>query len=144
MHRQFRFLPHRGSCPKMRATNTSGRRTIPECGTSGISRAIASGGMRMPHVTTDDGVKLYCEETGTGTPIIFVHEFAGDHRSWEPQVRCFSRQYRCITFNARGFPPSEVPEDAAKYSQDRATDDIADVLRHLGIAKAHVVGMSMG
>jgi pimeloyl-ACP methyl ester carboxylesterase len=98
----------------------------------------------MPHATTSDGVKLCFEATGSGTPIIFVHEFAGDLRSWEPQVRFFSRQYRCITYNARGYPPSDVPENPAQYSQDRATDDIADVARHLGIAKAHVVGLSMG
>ena len=65
----------------------------------------------MPHLSTDDGVRLYYEEAGSGTPIVFVHEFAGDHRSWEPQVRYFSRRYRCIAFNARGWPPSEVPRE---------------------------------
>ncbi len=98
----------------------------------------------MPHATTDDGVKLYYEEAGEGTPVIFVHEFAGDFRSWEPQVRFFSRRYRCIAYNARGYPPSEVPEDAAMYTQDRARDDIKSVMDHLGIDKAHVVGLSMG
>lgn len=98
----------------------------------------------MPHVTTDDGVKLYYEEAGTGAPIIFVHEFAGDHRSWEPQVRHFSRSYRCITYNARGYPPSDVPRDGERYSQDRARDDIRAVLDGLKIDKAHVVGLSMG
>lgn len=98
----------------------------------------------MPTITTTDGVKLYYEEAGTGTPVVFVHEFAGDHRSWEPQVRHFSRMYRCITFNARGYPPSDVPDDVSAYSQDRARDDVRDVLDGLGIAKAHVVGLSMG
>ncbi len=55
----------------------------------------------MPHVTTTDGVELYYEETGSGTPIIFVHEFGGDYRHWEPQMRFFSRSHRCIAFNAR-------------------------------------------
>src|SRR5947207_2117753 len=55
----------------------------------------------MPTVTTDDGVRLHYEETGRGTPLIFVHEFGGDLRSWEPQVRHFSRFYRCIRYNAR-------------------------------------------
>lgn len=91
-----------------------------------------------------NGVRLYAEETGTGTPIVFVHEFAGDHRSWEPQVRFLSRRYRCITFNARGYPPSEVPEDADQYSAGHAVDDIASVMRHFGIDKAHIVGLSMG
>jgi len=95
-------------------------------------------------LTADDGVSLHYEETGSGTPIVFVHEFAGDHRSWEPQVRHFSRRYRCIAYSARGYPPSEVPEDVERYSQARARDDIRCVLDALGIQRAHVVGLSMG
>lgn len=98
----------------------------------------------MPHAMTDDGVRLYYEETGSGTPVIFVHEYAGDHRSWEPQMRHFGQRYRAITFATRGFPPSDVPEDPARYSQVRATDDIRAVLDHLKIDQAHVVGLSMG
>ena len=98
----------------------------------------------MPHATADDGVRLYYEETGSGTPVIFVHEYAGDHRAWEPQMRHFGQRYRAITYAARGYPPSDVPEDVAKYSQVRAADDIGAVLDHLGIDKAHVVGLSMG
>jgi pimeloyl-ACP methyl ester carboxylesterase len=98
----------------------------------------------MPNLTTDDSIKLYYEDTGTGTPVIFVHEFAGDCRSWESQVRHFARRYRCITYNARGWTPSEVPQDVAAYSQARARDDIKCVLDHLKIDKAHVVGLSMG
>ncbi len=97
----------------------------------------------MPYANAD-GVKLYYEETGSGLPVIFVHEFAGDYRSWEPQVRFFSRRYRCVTYNARGYPPSDVPKEPSAYSQAIAADDIAHVLRHLKIAKAHVVGLSMG
>jgi pimeloyl-ACP methyl ester carboxylesterase len=93
---------------------------------------------------TDDGVRLYFEETGSGVPVVLVHEFAGDHRSWEPQVRFLSRWFRCITFNARGYPPSDVPEDATRYSQARARDDIRDVLAHLRIERAHIIGLSMG
>jgi pimeloyl-ACP methyl ester carboxylesterase len=98
----------------------------------------------MPNLTTDDGVQLYYEETGKGAPIVFVHEFAGDLRSWEPQVRYLSRRYRCITFNARGFPPSDVPQEVASYSQARACDDIRALLDGLKIDKAHIVGLSMG
>jgi pimeloyl-ACP methyl ester carboxylesterase len=98
----------------------------------------------MAYATTDDGVKLYFEESGSGIPIIFVHEFAGDHRSWEPQLRHFSRWYRCIAYSARGYAPSDVPDDPAKYSQARARDDIRAVLDHLGIDQAHVCGLSMG
>jgi pimeloyl-ACP methyl ester carboxylesterase len=98
----------------------------------------------MPTLATDDGINLYYEETGSGTPIVFVHEFAGDLRSWEPQIRYFSRGYRCIAFNARGYPPSDVPGDFERYSQARARDDIRSVMDGLGLKKAHVVGLSMG
>lgn len=98
----------------------------------------------MAYITTSDGIRLHVEEAGTGVPVVFVHEFGGDQRSWEPQVRAFSRRYRCITFNARGYAPSEVPTDLDAYSQARAVDDIRDVLDGLGIDKAHIVGLSMG
>ncbi len=98
----------------------------------------------MPTLAAEDGVKLYYEEAGSGTPLVFVHEFAGDHRSWEPQLRHFSRRYRCVAYNARGYPPSDVPEDFDRYSQERARDDIRSVLDGLGLDKAHVVGLSMG
>src|ERR1700722_10775014 len=98
----------------------------------------------MEHLTTDDGVKLYYEEAGSGTPVVFVHEFAGDIRSYEPQLRYFSRRYRCIVYNARGYPPADVPENCESYSQQRACDDIRAVLYGLKIEKAHIVGISMG
>jgi pimeloyl-ACP methyl ester carboxylesterase len=98
----------------------------------------------MPHLTTDDGVKLYYEEVGRGTPVVFVHEFAGDVRSHELQLRHFGQRYRAIAYNARGYPPSDVPKDGERYSQERARDDIRAVLDALGIDKAHVVGLSMG
>ncbi|MCX7362177.1 MAG: alpha/beta hydrolase [Alphaproteobacteria bacterium] len=98
----------------------------------------------MPHIKTSDGVQLYYEETGEGAPLLFMHEFGGHYLSWEPQVRHFSRLYRCIAYAARGWPPSDVPEDVASYSQARAADDAADVMKALGIDKAHLCGLSMG
>src|SRR3954466_6051831 len=98
----------------------------------------------MPHAVAKDGTRLYFEESGSGTPLVFVHEFAGDYRSWEPQLRFFARTFRCVAFNARGFPPSDVPEDGARYSQQHARDDIIAVLDHLRIGQAHLVGLSMG
>jgi pimeloyl-ACP methyl ester carboxylesterase len=98
----------------------------------------------MPHAPATDGVKLSYEEVGRGTPIVFVHEFADDVRGWAAQVKFFARRYRTIAFNARGYPPSDVPEDPERYSQAQAAEDIKAVLDHLGLAKAHVVGLSMG
>jgi pimeloyl-ACP methyl ester carboxylesterase len=98
----------------------------------------------MPHITARDGTKLYYEEAGEGSPVIFVHEYAGDFRTWEPQMRYFSRAHRCITFSQRGYPPSDIPNDPDKYSQDIFRDDVIAVLDALKIEKAHVVGHSMG
>lgn len=98
----------------------------------------------MAYATAEDGVRLYYEETGSGRTIIFVHEFAGDMRSWEPQMRHFGRSYRCISYNARGYPPSDVPAEHTSYSQARAVDDIKAVLDAAGADDAHVIGLSMG
>ncbi len=98
----------------------------------------------MPAIVTDDGVTLHAEETGQGEPLLFVHEFAGDHRSWEPQVRFFSASYRCVTYAARGYLPSDVPTDPDMYSQARAIADAVTVLDGLQIGQAHLVGLSMG
>lgn len=98
----------------------------------------------MPYATADDGVSLFYEEVGAGRAVIFLHEFAGDYRSWEAQLRHFGRRYRCIAFNARGYPPSDVPDTLASYSQERAAEDIRVVVDRLGIDDAHIVGLSMG
>ena len=91
-----------------------------------------------------NGVALYYEEHGRGFPLVWSHEFAGDYRSWEPQVRFFSRRYRVITYNARGYPPSDVPQEPGAYSQEQAVEDLRGLLDHLGIVQAYVGGLSMG
>ena len=96
------------------------------------------------HYISSDSVKLYFEENGSGYPIIFLHEFGSDYRAWDQQVRHFARGYRCITYNARGYPPSDVPEGPDGYGWQHAVDDIVAVMRHLAISQAHVVGASMG
>lgn len=98
----------------------------------------------MSFATTDDGVSLYYQVTGTGPAIVFVHEFAADYSSWKAQVDYFKDRYTCVVFNARGYPPSAVPEHVESYSQNRAVQDVVAVMDHLGIEKAHIVGLSMG
>jgi pimeloyl-ACP methyl ester carboxylesterase len=98
----------------------------------------------MPHITARDGTRLYYEEAGSGSPVVFVHEYAGDYRSFEAQMRYFSRAHRCVTYSQRGYPPSDVPEQAARYGQDIARDDVLALMDALQIDKAHVVGHSMG
>jgi pimeloyl-ACP methyl ester carboxylesterase len=97
----------------------------------------------MPEVQIND-IKLYYEITGEGTPIVFVHEFAGDCSSWELQGRFFSHRYRVVTYNARGYPPSSVPDDPSSYSQEIAVNDLAGIIDTLGLAPCHAVGLSMG
>ena len=98
----------------------------------------------MPFATARDNVRLHYEEAGSGTPLLFVHEFAGDWRAWEPQMRYFARRYRCITFSFRGYHPSDVPPDPSSYSYEHFRDDAIAVLDHLKIDKAHICGLSMG
>ncbi|MGE3142849.1 MAG: alpha/beta fold hydrolase [Hyphomonadaceae bacterium] len=97
----------------------------------------------MPYANAN-GVKLYYEEAGAGVPLLFAHEFASDLRQWEAQLRWFSRSYRCIAFNARGYPPSDVPSEDTAYEYQHFADDIGTVLDAAGVQSAYVVGWSMG
>lgn len=98
----------------------------------------------MPYAKTTDGFRLYYEEVGAGTPILFIQEFAGDHRSWEPQMRYFARRHRCIAYAARGYRPSDVPAAPELYSYEHFAADVVAMLDHIGVEKAHLVGLSMG
>jgi pimeloyl-ACP methyl ester carboxylesterase len=98
----------------------------------------------MSWAQTTDNIRLHYEEAGSGTPIVFVHEFGGDWRSWEPQMRYFSRRHHCITFSARGFAPSDIPANVSAYSQRQAVHDILSVMDAAKIERAHIVGLSMG
>ena len=98
----------------------------------------------MPYAITPDKVRLHYDETGQGTPVLLVHEFAGDHRSWEPQMRELGKRYRCIAYAARGYTPSDVPADKAAYTYQHVMRDCVAVLDHLKIEQAHIVGLSMG
>lgn len=98
----------------------------------------------MKRARSSDGVELHYEETGRGFPVLFVHEFAGDHRSWAPQVAHFGKSHRCISYAARGYPPSDVPTNLSAYSQALAVEDAIAVLDAADIPAAHVVGLSMG
>jgi len=95
-------------------------------------------------ITTSDGIKLNVHSTGSGAPVVFVHEFSGDARSWEPQINYFSRYFRCTVYSARGYPPSDVPAAPTAYDQTRAAEDLADVVRGVADSPAHIVGLSMG
>ena len=91
-----------------------------------------------------NGIRLFYEINGSGYPLGFCHEFAGDYRSWDLQVGYFSRSYNVITYCARGYPPSDVPDVVADYSQEQSVEDLRDLLVYLDVDRAHIVGLSMG
>jgi pimeloyl-ACP methyl ester carboxylesterase len=98
---------------------------------------------KMPKAVIN-GASLYYEIHGSGDPLVFVHEFAGDLRSWRDQADFFARQYQVVLYNARGYPPSDVPTDSRSWSQEQAAEDLGGLLQHLGISRAHIAGHSMG
>src|SRR5919201_2457655 len=97
----------------------------------------------MPHASVN-GVELFYQTAADGEPVVFVHEYAGDHRSWDPQVSACACLYRTITYNHRGYPPSTVPDDPEAYSQEVLVEDLRGLLDSLDIRQAHLVGFSMG
>lgn len=84
---------------------------------------------------------LYHESRGDGPAIVFAHGVAGNHASWFQQVPVFSRSYRVVTFDHRGFGRSD---DAERLGRGGFVDDLKTLLDELGIDKACLVGQSMG
>jgi pimeloyl-ACP methyl ester carboxylesterase len=97
----------------------------------------------MPHVPVN-GIEIYYEERGSGFPLILSHEFAGSWESWKDQIRFFSRRYRVIAYNDRGYPPSSVPDDPQAYSEEQSVADLLGLMDALQIQQAHIGGLSMG
>lgn len=97
----------------------------------------------MPEMKVN-GVTLAYEEYGEGFPLIWCHDYSGSMRTWKPQISYFARRYRVIVYNARGYPPSEVPQDPEAYSQEQSLEDLRELMRQLGIDQAYVGGISMG
>ncbi len=116
--------------------------TTPQvCSNGGGEERVYAPGVPL---ATVNGIDLYYEVSGSGYPVVFCHEFGGDYRSWDPQVRAFSRLYRCVTYCHRGFPPSTVPNRLEDYSQEHLIEDLRQLVQSLGIQQAHFVGFSMG
>lgn len=98
----------------------------------------------MPSLSASDGTSLHFEETGAGEPVLFIHEFAGNHRTWAAQIKALGQSRRCVAYAARGYPPSDIPDSESAYSQKIAVADAIAVLDGLDIRRAHIVGHSMG
>jgi pimeloyl-ACP methyl ester carboxylesterase len=98
----------------------------------------------MPYLKTDDRVKIYYEEHGSGTPLVLAYGIGGNADLWDVNVKALAQEHRVILWEPRGHARSDSPEDPAKYSFARWVLDLRDVLDHLGIRKAHVGGLSLG
>jgi 3-oxoadipate enol-lactonase len=96
----------------------------------------------MPTASVN-GIELYYEMAGPAEaqPVVFLHGAGGNHISWWQQVPHFSRTYRCISIDHRGFGRSADPEGlgAAKF-----VDDLEALLAHLGVGRVALVAQSMG
>jgi len=95
----------------------------------------------MPKIKVN-GVELYYELHGEGTPILLVAGLASDSQSWQPIVEGLSRQYRVITFDNRGSGRTR-PQDVKTSIRDMAEDCVA-LIRHLELSSVHLLGHSMG
>jgi pimeloyl-ACP methyl ester carboxylesterase len=114
-----------------------------KCPLSRASGGEAGEGAVMPIASVND-VQIYYEEAGSGTPLIFSHEFAGSWESWDDQMRFFARRYRVIAYNHRGYPPSSVPDTVDDYSEEQNVADLRGLLDALAIERAFLCGLSMG
>ena len=96
----------------------------------------------MPRFKTSDGITIYFEDVGEGFPLVLLHPWPTDHAMWMLQVPVFSENYRIITPDSRGLGSSDKPEE--RYTLERLSDDMAELMDHLGLDEAFVVGNSLG
>jgi pimeloyl-ACP methyl ester carboxylesterase len=97
----------------------------------------------MPLVELEH-IRLYYEEHGRGPALVLAHGHACGVRSWDPQLRGLTDQYRMIVYDARGHGLSDAPRELSAYSQQHMVDDLCGLMDHLGLRTAAVGGLSMG
>jgi len=95
----------------------------------------------MPKVAVSDG-EIHYEETGQGSPLIFVSGLNGVGRYWQPQVPAFRERFRVITYDQRGTGESDRQQ--REFSVDQMALELSQLMDKLGIDRAHIVGLSTG
>ena len=90
------------------------------------------------------GVELHYIEQGQGEPLILLHGGQGDYRSWEPQIKVLSPQFRVISYSRRYNYPNNNPLTARYHSAYTEADDLAAFIRKLKLGRVHLVGTSIG
>ena len=97
----------------------------------------------MPIVTTKDGVDLYVKDRGAGKTIVLIHGWPLSADMWSYTANeLIDRGYRVVGYDRRGFGRSAQPESG--YDYDTLSDDLAAVIKELGLADVTLVGFSMG
>ncbi len=89
------------------------------------------------------GIELHYIEQGRGEPLILLHGGQGDYRSWEPQMKALSPQYRFISYSRRYNYPNNNPLTERYHSAYTEADDLAVLIRKLGLGRVHLVGTSI-
>jgi len=90
------------------------------------------------------GVELHYIEQGRGEPLILLHGGQGDYRSWEPQMKVLSTQFRVISYSRRYHYPNNNPLTTNYHSAYTEADDLAALVRKLGLGRVHLIGTSIG
>lgn len=88
-----------------------------------------------------NNTRLYYEVSGAGPSLVLIHGFTLDTRMWDDQFEAFSKHYRVVRYDLRGYGQSALPALRVGYSH---ADDLKALLDHLGVTRAHVLGLSMG
>jgi pimeloyl-ACP methyl ester carboxylesterase len=98
----------------------------------------------MPFFRTDDGVRIYYEEHGAGTPLVLAYGIGGNADLWDVNLPALAARHRVILWEPRGHARSGSPADPVKYSFQRWTLDLKELMDYLRLRKAHVGGLSLG
>lgn len=91
-----------------------------------------------------NGAVLEYFERGSGTPVVFIHGSASDHRTWHGQLDAFGEAFRVISYSRRYHWPNEPIADGSSYALVEQVDDLAHLLQALDVTEAHLVGHSYG
>lgn len=110
--------------------------TVPDAGRGTMGRITVDAENTEP-------VELYYEDQGNGRPVVLIHGYPLDGRSWEKQTTALlNAGYRVIAYDRRGFGQSSHPSDG--YDYDTFAADLRTVLESLDLEDAVLVGFSMG
>jgi pimeloyl-ACP methyl ester carboxylesterase len=95
----------------------------------------------MPTVKVNN-ININYKVVGYGEPLIMIMGLSADQSGWNSQVPYFKKHYQVITFDNRGCGKSDKPK--GPYTMKMMADDTIELMNHLGIEKAHMMGISMG